>query len=182
MCILKKLRDWTSYCENSLIETYVKLGNIIYSRTIFDGMSSKDISTWNSLSGGYDLHVHADTALDLFDQMKKFGVRPKGGSFTNIFFAYSLAGMVEEGRKYFSNMTEEYQIMSGLEHYSATIEFIEDMPIEPDSFTGAALLTACRIHGNIGLAVRAGENMLDLEQSTREHVNLFFLFKFYSQV
>ncbi|KAK7834330.1 pentatricopeptide repeat-containing protein [Quercus suber] len=73
----------------------------------------------------FDCH----TALDLFDQMKKFGVRPKG----------------------------------------ATIEFIEEMPIEPDSFTGAALLTACRIHGNIGLAVRAGENMLDLEQSMREH-------------
>ena len=108
----------------------------MYSRTIFDGMSSKDISTWNSLSGGCDLHVLADTALDLFDRMKKFGVRPKGGSFTNIFFAYSLAGMVEEGRKYFSNITEEYQIISDLEHYSATIEFIEEMPIEPDSFTG----------------------------------------------
>ncbi|KAK7834328.1 pentatricopeptide repeat-containing protein, partial [Quercus suber] len=86
-----------------------------------------------------------------------------------IFSLLSLAGMVEEGRKYFSNITEEYQIISGLEHYSATIEFIEEMPIEPDSFTGAALLTACRIHGNIGLAVRAGENMLDLEQSMREH-------------
>ncbi|KAK4599893.1 hypothetical protein RGQ29_009797 [Quercus rubra] len=175
-CVFRRSLETELPIANSLIDTYAKSGNIIYSRTIFDGLASKDIITWNSLIGGYVLHGHADTALDLFDQMKKFGVRPNRGTFANIIVAYSLAGMVDKGEKAFSSITEEYQIIPGLEHYSAmvylygragrlvdAIDFIEEMPIEPDSFTWAALLTACRIHGNIGLAIRAGENLLDLE-------------------
>lgn len=175
-CVVRRSLETELSIANSLIDTYAKSGNIVYSRTIFDGISSKDVITWNSLIGAYVLHGYVDAVLDLFDQMKKFGFRPNRGTFVNIIFAYSLAGMVDEGEKAFSSITEEYRIIRTLEHYSAmvdlygragrladAIEFIEDMPIDPDSSTWSALLTACRIHGNIGLAVRAGESLLDLE-------------------
>lgn len=175
-CVVRRSLETELSIANSLIDTYAKSGNIVYSRTIFDGISSKDVITWNSLIGAYVLHGYVDAALDLFDQMKKFGFRPNRGTFANIIFAYSLAGMVDEGEKAFSSITEEYRIIRTVEHYSAmvdlygragrladAIEFIEDMPIDPDSSTWSALLTACRIHGNIGLAVRAGESLLDLE-------------------
>ncbi|XP_065621191.1 pentatricopeptide repeat-containing protein At1g19720 [Quercus suber] len=83
-CVFRRSLETELPIANSLIDTYAKSGNIIYSRTIFDGLASKDIITWNSLIGGYVLHGHADTALDLFDQMKKFGVRPNRGTFANI--------------------------------------------------------------------------------------------------
>lgn len=175
-CAFRRNLETQLPIANSLIDIYARSGNILYSRTIFDRMSSKDIITWNSLIGGYVSHGHADTALDLFNQMKKFELRPNRGTFANIISAYSIVGMVDEGEKAFSSITEEYQIIPGLEHYSAMVylygragrladamEFIEEMPIEPDSSIWAALLTACRIHGNIGLAVHAGENLLDLE-------------------
>uniref|UniRef100_A0A2N9IHH5 DYW domain-containing protein n=1 Tax=Fagus sylvatica TaxID=28930 RepID=A0A2N9IHH5_FAGSY len=175
-CVFRRNLETQLPIANSLIDIYARSGNILYSRTIFDRMSSKDIITWNSLIGGYVSHGHADTALDLFNQMKKFELRPNRGTFANIISAYSIVGMVDEGEKAFSSITEEYQIIPGLEHYSAMVylygragrladamEFIEEMPIEPDSSIWAALLTACRIHGNIGLAVHAGENLLDLE-------------------
>lgn len=175
-CVVRRSLETELSIANSLIDTYAKSGNIVYSRTIFDGISSKDVITWNSLIGAYVLHGYVDAALDLFDQMKQFGFRPNRGTFANIIFAYSLAGMVDEGEKAFSSITEEYRIIRTLEHYSAmvdlygragrladAIEFIEDMPIDPDSSTWSALLTACRIHGNIGLAVRAGESLLNLE-------------------
>ncbi|KAB1203776.1 hypothetical protein CJ030_MR8G003348 [Morella rubra] len=174
-CVVRRNLETELPVANSFIDTYAKTGLIKYSQTIFD-RSSKDIITWNSLIGGYVLLGYADAALDLFDQMKMFGYKPNRGTFANIIFAYSLAGMVDEGEKAFFSITEEYRIIPALEHYSAMVDlygragrvadamkFIEDMPIEPDSSTWAALLTACRIHGNIGLAIRAGENLLDLE-------------------
>ncbi|KAM5564996.1 pentatricopeptide repeat-containing protein [Rosa sericea] len=161
---------------NSLIDTYAKSGNIEYSRTIFDRLSSKDIITWNSAISGYVLHGHPDIALDLFDQMKKLGLKPNRGTFASILYAYSLAGLVNEGTEALSSISEDYQIIPGPEHYSAIVDlygrsgrlqaamgFIEDMPIEPDSSVWAALLTACRIHGNLGLAIHAGERLIDLE-------------------
>ncbi|KAB2604575.1 pentatricopeptide repeat-containing protein [Pyrus ussuriensis x Pyrus communis] len=161
---------------NSLIDTYAKSGNIAYSRFIFDRMPSKDIITWNSLISGYVLHGLSDIALDLFDQLKKSGFKRNRGTFTSIIYAYSLAGMIDEGRQAFYSISENYQIIPGLEHYSAMVDlfgrsgrlqeamqFIEDMPIEPDSSIWAALFTACRIHGNLALAVRAGEHLIDLE-------------------
>ncbi|KAJ7966806.1 Pentatricopeptide repeat-containing protein [Quillaja saponaria] len=161
---------------NSLIDTYAKTGNIMYPRAIFDGMSSKDIITWNSLIAGYVLHGCSESALSLFDQMRKFGPRPSRGTFASIIYAYSLVGMVDEGMHAFSSIVEHYQIRPGLEHYSAVtdllgrsgrlveaMEFIENMPVEPDSSIWAALLTACRIHKNYGLAIYAGERLLDLE-------------------
>ncbi|CAL8995651.1 unnamed protein product [Prunus brigantina] len=158
---------------NSLIDTYAKSGNIAYSRIIFDTMSSKDTITWNSAISGYVLHGRSDVALDLFDQMKKSGFKPNRGTFANIMHAYSLAGKVDEGTQAFHSITEDYQIIPGLEHYSAMVdlygrsgrlqeamEFIEGMPIEPDSSVWGALFTACRIHGNLALAIRAGEHLL----------------------
>ncbi|KAM1088312.1 hypothetical protein FF1_016246 [Malus domestica] len=161
---------------NSLIDTYAKSGNIAYPRIIFARMPSKDIITWNSAISSCVLHGLSDIALDLFDQLKKSGFRPNRGTFTSIIYAYSLAGMIDEGRQAFYSISENYQIIPGLEHYSAMVDlfgrsgrlqeamqFIEDMPIEPDSSIWAALFTACRIHGNLALAVRAGEHLIDLE-------------------
>lgn len=161
---------------NSLIDTYAKTGNIVYSRTIFDGMPSTDIITWNSLIAGYVLHGCWHAALDLFSQISNCGLKPNRGTFFSIILAHSLAGMVDEGKKVFSSITEGYQIIPMTEHYSAMIDlygrsgnlgeamkFIEDMPIKPDSSVWEALLTASRIHGNLGLAVHAIENLLNLD-------------------
>ncbi|KAJ6392220.1 hypothetical protein OIU77_026051 [Salix suchowensis] len=87
-----------------------------------------------------------------------------------------LAGMVDEGRKLFSSMTEDFEIIPASEHYAAmvdlygrsgrlqdAIELIDSMSIKPQSSVWYALLTACRNHGNSALAIRAREMLLDLE-------------------
>lgn len=171
--------------SNSFIDTYAKSGYLKYSRTIFDGMPSKDIISWNSVIAGYVLHGQSQPALQLIDQMRKEGIQPTRGTFASIILAYGLAGMVNEGKSAFSSITEEYQIRPGLEHYVAVVhllsrsgklaeamEFIRNMPIEPNSSIWVALLTACRIHKNFGLAILAGEHLLDLEpgNSTIHHI------------
>ncbi|KAH7567213.1 hypothetical protein ACOSQ2_011301 [Xanthoceras sorbifolium] len=175
-CIFRRNLESSLPVMNSLIDTYAKTGNIVYSRTIFDRMPYKDIITWNSMISGYVLHGCSDGALDLFDQIRNFGLKPTRGTFLSIILAHGLAGMVDEGKQLFSSFIEDYQILPMLEHYSSMIDlygrsgrlveavqFIEDMPIKPDSSVWEALLTACRIHGNIDLAVQALEHLLELE-------------------
>ncbi|OVA12356.1 Pentatricopeptide repeat [Macleaya cordata] len=162
---------------NSLIDTYAKSGNMIYSRAIFDGLLSRDIISWNSIIAGYVLHGFPKIAIELFDRMRQVGIKPNKGTLASIILAYSLAGMVDEGKQIFSSMIKDHHISPGLEHYSAMVElfgrsgrlgeateFIEDMAIEPNPTIWATLLTASRVHGNIGLAIHAAENLIKLEQ------------------
>ncbi|RDX60745.1 Pentatricopeptide repeat-containing protein, partial [Mucuna pruriens] len=162
--------------SNTFIDCYAKAGNIMYSRKIFDGLSPKDIISWNSLLSGYVLHGCSESAIDLFDQMRKDGLHANRVTLASIILAYGHAGMVDEGKHAFSSISKEYQIRLDLEHYSSMVyllsrsgklaealEFIQNMPVEPSSSVWAALLTACRIHRNFGMAIFAGECLLELE-------------------
>ncbi|XVE94637.1 hypothetical protein REPUB_Repub02eG0026100 [Reevesia pubescens] len=162
-------------------------GNILYSRIIFDGMSTRDIISWNSIIGGYVFHGSSDAALDLFNQMRSLGIEPNRGTFLSIILAHGIAKMVDEGKQIFSSISGNYEIIPAIEHYSAMIDlygrpgrlgeavvFIEDMPIEPDSSVWTSLLTASRIHRDIALAVLAGERLLDLEPGNNAVNQLMF--------
>nr|XP_004490605.1 pentatricopeptide repeat-containing protein At1g19720 [Cicer arietinum] len=159
-----------------LIDSYAKSGNLMYSRNIFYGLSWKDVVSLNSMLSGYVLNGCSESAIDLFHQMRKEGIRPNRGTFATILLAYGHTGMVDEGKHVFSCMTNEYLIRPGMEHYSAMVymlgrsgklaealEFIQNMPIEPNSLVWDALLTACKIHRNFGMAVLAGKRLLELE-------------------
>ncbi|XP_010256333.1 PREDICTED: pentatricopeptide repeat-containing protein At1g19720 [Nelumbo nucifera] len=161
---------------NSLIDAYAKSGNIACARAIFNHLPSKDIISWNSMIAGYVLHGLPDIALNLLGQMRRLGFKPNRGTYSSIIRAYGLAGMVDEGKQTFYSMVEDNQITPSLEHFSAMVDllgrsgrlgeafkFIEEMTIEPDHLIWGALLTACRVHGNIGLAVRAAEHLMKLD-------------------
>ncbi|KAF6170256.1 hypothetical protein GIB67_013231 [Kingdonia uniflora] len=175
-CVFRRNLGTGLYIKNSLIDTYTKSGDMESARTLFEHLSSRDIVSWNTILAGYVLHGCPDTAIDLFDRMRLAGVKPNRGTFASIILAYSLAGMVEDGKRTLSIMSKDYQILPGLEHYSAMVdllgrsgyleeasEFIADMTIEPDSTVWDKLLTACRVHGDIRLAIRAAEHLMKLE-------------------
>ncbi|XP_057470112.1 pentatricopeptide repeat-containing protein At1g19720 [Actinidia eriantha] len=161
---------------NALIDSYAKAGNIVYSRTIFDRMQTKDIITWNTMIASYVLHGCPHPALEVFDQMKKVGLKPNRGTFVYIISACGLAGMVDEGKQIFSSMVEKYNVFPCLEHCLAmvhlfgrsgkleeAIRFVENMAIETDFTVWLALLTAGRSYGNVGLVAYARERLLELK-------------------
>ncbi|KAK4365123.1 hypothetical protein RND71_016481 [Anisodus tanguticus] len=175
-CVLRCNLENDLSVANSLIDTYSKSGSIKYSKAIFDGISTKDIISWNTLIAGYVLHGCSSEAIKLFHQMKEAGLKPNRGTFSSVISSYGLAKMVEEGKHMFSSMSEEYQIVPGLEHHVAmvnlygrsgkleeAIDFIENMSMEHDISVWGALLTASRVHGNLNLAVHAGEQLLKLD-------------------
>lgn len=161
---------------NLLVDTYAKSGDIASAQSVFDAVTSKDLVSWNSLLSGYTLHGQPQMVIKLFDMMKRVGVKPNPKTITYMISAYGLAGMVNEGKELLSSMTEEYQIPPSLEHYAAIVsllgrsgrlkevsDFIGKMPVEPDYAVWDALLTACRINGNISLATVAAEHLIKLE-------------------
>ncbi|XP_030511579.2 pentatricopeptide repeat-containing protein At1g19720 [Rhodamnia argentea] len=175
-CVVRRDLESVLSVANSLIDTYAKSGKIEYSRRLFDRVTLKDIITWNSMIGGYIWHGCHGSALDLYDLMRQFGLKPNRGTLVSILNAYSLAGLVEEGKQVFSSITEEHLIVPALEHYVAVVElyghagrlgeaveFIENMPLVPEFSIWLALFSACRIHKNIALAVLAAERLLEFE-------------------
>ncbi|XP_008797359.2 pentatricopeptide repeat-containing protein At1g19720 [Phoenix dactylifera] len=175
-CILHNNLQTEISIANSLIDAYTKSGDLGSAQVVFNGLSLRDLISWNSMIAGSVLHGYSLVAKDLFDQMKEEGVKPNRATFLSMINAYSLEGMVTEGKELFSSLVEEHQLAPGLEHYAAMVDLfghsgrleeasnlIEKMPIEPDSTVWNALLVAARIYGNVRLANLAAERLVKLE-------------------
>ncbi|RRT68360.1 hypothetical protein B296_00036087 [Ensete ventricosum] len=184
-CILQNDLQLDISIANALVDTYSKSGDIEYARVVFNGLPRRDLISWNSMIAGLVLHGCSHHAQDLFNQMKQEGIRPNKAIFASVINACGLDGLVNEGKKLFSNMTEEYQLSPGLEHYTGMVnllgrsgrlreasDLIENMPIEPDAALWNALLTAARIYGNIRIANLAATHLFKLEPRNPETLRL----------
>ncbi|XP_062090638.1 pentatricopeptide repeat-containing protein At1g31430 [Humulus lupulus] len=165
----------------ALIEMYAKCGCIDESLEIFKGTGDKDTASWTSIICGLAMNGQANKALELFSEMKRVGINPDYITFIGVLSACSHAGLVEDGRRYFHSMTNMYKIEPKLEHYGCLIdlfgragllheaeELIEKIP--NDNFETivplyGALLSACRIHGNIEMGERVASRLADIESS-----------------
>ena len=80
--------------ENSLVDLYVKCGNLVYARRVFDQMQEKNEISWSTIISGYGMHGHAREALDLFDQMKVLQ-QPDHITFVSVLSACSHGGLIQ---------------------------------------------------------------------------------------
>lgn len=160
---------------NALITMYFKCG-CVDAFGVFDDMPERDIVSWNSVLAGCAQHGFGKEAIELFEQMKAEGVLPNHVTFVAVLCACSHAGLVDEGRHYFSSMSSDYGLMPLNGHYACMVDLlgraghlceaenlISDMPIEPDSVVWGALLGACRIHQNAELGRKVAERLFQME-------------------
>ncbi|XP_027362020.1 pentatricopeptide repeat-containing protein At1g31430 [Abrus precatorius] len=154
----------------ALIEMYAKCGCIEKSLEIFNGLKEKDTASWTSIICGLAMNGKTSKALELFGAMETFGLKPDDVTFIAVLSACSHAGLVEEGRKLFHSMSSIYHIEPNLEHYGCFIdllgragllheaeELIRKLPNQNDEIIVplyGALLSACRIYGNINMGER----------------------------
>ncbi|MED6144950.1 hypothetical protein PIB30_020245 [Stylosanthes scabra] len=135
----------------ALIDMYAKCGRIDVSKCVFE-----------------------DAVL--FSRMEMENVLPDSVTFIGILIACSHCGLVEEGRKYFDMMQNQFLILPQLEHYGTMVDLlgrsgllddaydmIKAMPIEPDVVIWRALLSACRNHRKKELGEVAIANISRLE-------------------
>lgn len=165
----------------ALIEMYAKCGCIEKSLEVFNGLKEKDTTSWTSIICGLAMNGETDKALELFEEMKRFGAKPDDVTFIAVLSACSHAGLVEEGRKLFHSMSNVYHIEPNLEHYGCFIdllgragllheaeELIRELPNKKNDMIVplyASLLSACRIYGNINMGERLATSLAKVKSS-----------------
>ncbi|KAI3883591.1 hypothetical protein MKX03_016273 [Papaver bracteatum] len=161
---------------NALVDMYGKCGSLRIARRVFDHTSVKSLTTWNSMINCLALHGQSETAITVFGQMINYGgsVKPDEVTFIGLLNACTHGGLVEEGRKYFKLMTEDYRIEPQIQHYGCIIdllgragqfeeamEVIKEMRMVPDEVVWGSLLNGCKVYRRMDLAEFAVKKLIE---------------------
>lgn len=154
----------------ALIDMYSKCGSLEDARLVFNRIRDKDVVAWNTMIVGYAMHGFSQEALLLFNEMGRIGYQPTDITFIGILSACAHAGLVSQGREFFSSMKNNYGIKPKIEHYGCMVnllsraghleeayDLIKNMDIDPDPVLWGTLLGACRLHGNTALGEEIAE-------------------------
>ncbi|KAF5746249.1 pentatricopeptide repeat-containing family protein [Tripterygium wilfordii] len=158
----------------ALINMYARCGDIDEARRVFEEMKERNVITYNSMISGFALHGKSVEAIKMFRGMIKQGIRPTSVTFVGVLNACSHGGLVDSGFEIFHSMTRDYGIEPQIEHYGCMVDllgrvgrleeaynFIRGMKIPPDHIMLGALLSACKIHGNIELGEQIAKLLMD---------------------
>ncbi|KAI3820777.1 hypothetical protein L1987_08325 [Smallanthus sonchifolius] len=162
----------SSNISTALIDMYAKCGKIDYAKQVFNRTEKRDLLTWTSMISGLSMHGLGEEALKVFDEMLAEGIKPDNITLVGVLNACSHSGQVKEGVLIFNNMEHVWGISPKIEHFGCLIDLlsragkledafkaVKTMQMEPDVVIWRALLSACRIHGNVGLAERVIEHV-----------------------
>ncbi|XP_071902395.1 pentatricopeptide repeat-containing protein At1g74630-like [Coffea arabica] len=178
---------WILSVNNALLDTYSKCGSLDMACLVFKRMpGKKSIVSWTSMVTGLAMQGYGEGAIKLFNEMKESGIKPDGITFIAILKACSHAGLIEQGYKIFSKMTEEYGIDPTIEHYGCVVDlygragllqkaydFVIQMPIPPTAIIWRTLLGACSFFGDVVLAERVKERLAKADpDNSGDHVLL----------
>ncbi|XVE60225.1 hypothetical protein DITRI_Ditri05aG0111100 [Diplodiscus trichospermus] len=176
--------------STSLVDFYCKCGFVEYGRKIFDTMTKSDQISWNSMLMGYATNGHGLEALVLFNEMRNAGVRPNDITFTGVLSACDHCGLLEEGRKWFDLLEQEYHIDPRIEHYSCMVDLfsragcleeamnlIGQMPFKADASLWSSVLRGCVAHGDKNLGKNVAERIIELDpENSGAYMQLSSLF------
>lgn len=104
------------------------------------------------------------------------GIRPTHGTFVGLLLSCTHAGLVDKGLEFFRSMEKDHGLVPEMKHYGCVVdllsrsgnldqayEFIKQMPTVPDVVVWRILLSASKLHGNVGLAEIAKNKLLELD-------------------
>ncbi|KAH7297152.1 hypothetical protein KP509_26G056100 [Ceratopteris richardii] len=150
---------------NTLLDMYIKCGNLREAQTVFDSFHDRDIVSWGVLIGGYAQHGFLSLAKQCVQDMKRQGLKPDSLIHLSILASCSQAGLADEGYEYFRAMANDYDAPPGIEHFNTLVdllgragrleeagELLQTIPSIPPVPAWVSLLTACQAYGNKGLA------------------------------
>lgn len=175
-------------CASALIDFYSKCGSVEEARKIFDRLRGKNVISWTSMIDGYGRNGQPYDALNLFDKMTRdVHMQPNHTTLLTVLSACGHNGLVSKGREIFKNMEQRYSLKPKMEHYSCMVDMlgrngslneaydlIKGMEMKPGVDVWAALLSACRIHGDVEMAKLAAREVLKLSKNKRPGAYMAF--------
>lgn len=164
------------HMETSILNMYIRGGNISSARAVFDRMPVKDVIAWTSMIEGFGSHGFGFEALKYFNLMMEHRVQPNSVTFLSLLSACSHSGLVSEGCKIYYSMKWGFGIEPALDHHTCMVDLfgrcgmvkealsiILKMVILPDSRIWGALLAASGVYGNKTLGEYTAQRLLELE-------------------
>ncbi|KAL9305544.1 Pentatricopeptide repeat-containing protein mitochondrial [Arabidopsis thaliana] len=154
--------DVDVYVASVLMTMYIKCGELVKSKLIFDRFPSKDIIMWNSIISGYASHGLGEEALKVFCEMPLSGsTKPNEVTFVATLSACSYAGMVEEGLKIYESMESVFGVKPITAHYACMV----DMLGRAGRFNEAMEMIdrACRTHSQLDVAEFCAKKLIEIE-------------------
>lgn len=162
------------HVASSLIETYAQCGNLEDAEKVFCQTFEPDDVTFNSMVKAYSQYGNPIKAIFLFEKMVEKGILPTSFTFLAVISACSHCGLVQQGKELFESMTRDYRIPPEENHYSCMVdllsrsgqledalEFINQLPIEPNAPIWRPFLAGCRFHGCLEMAEMAASRILE---------------------
>ncbi|KAJ0964624.1 hypothetical protein J5N97_025762 [Dioscorea zingiberensis] len=174
------------FVSAALIDLYSKCGSLVDAVEVFNSVNNKDVAVWCSMITAYGIHGHGSDAIALFKRMINSSVKPNNVTFVSILTACSHAGLVEEGKRIFDSMKNEYGLLPDSEHCSIMVDLLartgklhEALKLidgTPASGVGphawCALLAGCRIHQDIEMGEFVARKLLELQPEHAGYYNL----------
>ncbi|GFQ04921.1 pentatricopeptide repeat-containing protein at5g56310 [Phtheirospermum japonicum] len=190
----EKFEMRTELC-NALIDMFAKCGDVDKALRLFKYMpeGKRTVVSWTSVIFGTALHGRGLEAISLFEEMKRAGLGPDHVTFIGLLSACSHAGLVEEGKKYFDSMVNDYGIVPRIEHYGCMVdllgraglvqealEFVDRMPLAPNPVIWRTLVSACRDQDKPSLGEKITKDLIANEPM--EESNYVLLSSIYAKM
>lgn len=162
----------------AVVDMYAKCGSIGAALDVFS-KTSDDLKTtflYNSIISGLAHHGLGEYAVTLFEEMVLLGLKPDNITFVALLCACGHCGLVDVGKKLFGSMLTVYGVNPEMEHYGCMVDLlgragllseaydlILNMPFKANAVIWRALLSACKVHGDVALARIASNELLVME-------------------
>ncbi|XP_057862808.2 pentatricopeptide repeat-containing protein At3g12770-like [Cryptomeria japonica] len=93
--------------QNNLIKMYDKCGRLVDARKVFEEITERDISSWNTLIAASRRHGFPHEALELFNEMQRTGIQPDKFTFASILPACAKTRALDQGMNIHQSVVEK---------------------------------------------------------------------------
>ncbi|KAJ9146933.1 hypothetical protein P3X46_029146 [Hevea brasiliensis] len=182
----------TIILDTSLIDMYSKCQKVELARRIFDSMLHKNLICWNAMILGHCIHGNPEDGLNLFAEMISGDGEaiPDEVTYIGLLCACARAGLLTEGRNFFSQMMHKYSLKPNFAHYwcmanlYAGVGLVQeaenilrniaegDENVLSESLVWANLLSLCRFQANATFGERIAKCLINMEPWNFSHYRL----------
>jgi pentatricopeptide repeat protein len=159
-----------------LVDMYAKCGSLSKGLRVFGALPKKDVIAYNALVIGCAQHGDHETLNDILKQMLETEMKLDSVSYLSMFLVFSHCGLLDEGCRLVTFLTQECDDELRSEHFSCIIDLLsrggllkdaegvlERMPFQPSSGDWTALLSACKTYSDIEMAQFVVEMVQELD-------------------
>ncbi|XP_022741703.1 pentatricopeptide repeat-containing protein At3g51320 [Durio zibethinus] len=182
--------------DTALLNFYCNCQKVGLARRMFDKIKNRNLVCWNAMILGHCIHGNPEDGLKLFmdmmdqNKIREGDISPDEITFVGVLCACARAGLIAEGRNYFSQMINKFGIKPNFAHFwcmanlyvsvrlfKEAEEILRQMPfgdddVSSDSLLWANLLSSCRFRDGVTVGERIATSLIAKEPKNFSYYQL----------